>query len=87
MKTKVAYIGLKVREENWRRDMDLGIVILKRLDEVLGEAELSGKRMKRAWGRPQGPLTPGPWEPQSMLLQHPRASLLPSGVSLVSTGT
>lgn len=33
MKTKVAYIGLKVREENWRRDMDLGIMILKRLDE------------------------------------------------------
>lgn len=54
MKTKVGYIGLKDREESRRRDMDLEIMSLKRLDEVLGEAQLSGKRMKRAWDRHQG---------------------------------
>lgn len=85
MKTKFGYICLKVREESWWKDMDLGITILKRREEILGEAELSGKRMKRACSRPQRPLTLGPWECQSLL--HPRASLLSEVVSLVSIGT
>jgi hypothetical protein len=41
------YTGVMVRKDNRPRDTGWKIKSLKRSDEVLGVAEVSGKRMKR----------------------------------------